>query len=135
MPVRSDNRKKYRYRSVREGTRVRRVYIGHGPVIDALLTRLARQREADRKDAAAAADLEKQYATIDGRVGEFVRECRAAVSAGLYDAGFHQRRGEWRRKRVACRVVEKPGGKVGQAEAVASPPQSPARNPAGNPTP
>ena len=92
--------KSYYYRSVREHGRVRKVYVGSGPVArqaaaadqeHALADRRRRERTATLRDAILAIDV----VASRGRE-EFIER----ASRFLEEAGYHYHRGSWRKKRV-----------------------------------
>jgi|SRR5580704_4089178 hypothetical protein len=103
--VRGDRR--YYYRSVREGGKVRRVYVGRGPVAEAAaeFDALARSVRDDARDRSKAAggDWQRRLAAaleplrrLDALVG-------ALAALTLVDAGYHRpHRGAWRRRTERC---------------------------------
>jgi len=90
----------YYYRKKREGGRVRSVYVGRaeqaqigvGIIEDERLNRKA-EREALRGIQQAEKEIDRQLATAGAAV-------YAIANAGLRVAGYHQHKGQWRRKRT-----------------------------------
>jgi hypothetical protein len=88
-------------RSIRDGTKVRRVYLGRGPAAQ-LAALLDDQRRADRlaRDEAWRAE-EARWATAEARLGELCELSESLARAALLAAGYHQHdRGAWRRRRM-----------------------------------
>jgi tRNA U55 pseudouridine synthase TruB len=91
----------YYYRSVRDGEKIRRVYVGAGEFArifaeEDLLRRTNRkaQREEER------AELERLEA-LAAPLEELSEAAEVLAHAYLVAAGFHEHRGEWRRTRSA----------------------------------
>jgi hypothetical protein len=89
----------YYYRKVREGGRVRSEYMGSG--LQAQLSaeedeskRRERkaQRAADRADRHAEAQIDRQFASVESAIA-------AMTHATMFAAGYHQHKGQWRKKR------------------------------------
>src|SRR5215211_1266116 len=100
----------YYYRSVRDGEKIRRVYVGAGEFARIfaegdLLRRTNRkaQREEER------AELERLEA-LAAPLEELSEAAEVLAHAYLVAAGFHEQRGEWRRTRSAraLRGCERP---------------------------
>lgn len=92
-------RRAYFYRKKRHGSRVRSIYVGSGP--DALRAfnqdlaeRKRRQAERDSLRASMAGEvaIERRFATAEKNIMVILR-------AELEAAGFHQHKGQWRKKR------------------------------------
>jgi tRNA U55 pseudouridine synthase TruB len=91
----------YYYRSVRDGEKIRRIYVGAGEFARIfaegdLLRRTNRkaQREEER------AELERLEA-LAAPLEELSEAAEVLAHAYLVAAGFHEHRGEWRRTRSA----------------------------------
>jgi len=89
----------YYYRSVRDGEKVRKVYVGAGEVARIcsetdILRRTGRraQREPER------AELERLKDLV-GPLEEVSEAAKVLVTAHLVDGGYRKRKGEWRRAR------------------------------------
>jgi hypothetical protein len=89
----------YYYRSVRDGEKVRKVYWGSGE-----LARIAHEREIMNRAARqherreSARELERLEA-LAAPVLELSEAAEILVRAHLIDAGYHRRKGEYRRAR------------------------------------
>jgi hypothetical protein len=91
----------YYYRSVRDGERVRKVYVGAGDIARICsetdtLRRTSRREQRER----GKAELER----LEGLVApleEVSDVAEVLVIAHLVDGGFRKRKGEWRRARRA----------------------------------
>lgn len=89
----------YYYRKRREGRRVVSEYVGVG-----LVAQLA--AEMDRTErvhkAAERAQWQREMAAhdaVDKRIDEVCAQVHTLTQAALVAAGFHQHKGQWRRKR------------------------------------
>lgn len=89
----------YYYRKVREGGRVRSKYVGTGIVAqicagddDAKRRDRATQRAADRATRQAEAQVDRQLAGVESAIA-------AMTHATLFAAGYHQHKGQWRKRR------------------------------------
>jgi hypothetical protein len=98
---RRDGRLYYYYRSVRDGERVRKVYVGAGEFARIcsetdILRRTSRRAQREREKA----ELER----LEGLVAPLEEVSEAAkvlLVAHLVDGGCRKRKGEWRRARSA----------------------------------
>ena len=93
----------YYYRTVREGGKVRKVYVGQGRQAEELARevehrRLERQaeREARQRDQAQVLLAEQMLAELRALTEVLVRLTMDA-------AGYHQHKGQWRRRRCQGR--------------------------------
>jgi hypothetical protein len=91
----------YYYRSVRDGGRVRKEYVGAGKIAQLVAhadetIRCSRQAKAEREreDLARARELASRAAELD-EVAE------ALARAEMVAAGYRRHKGEWRRRRDA----------------------------------
>ena len=91
--------RQYYYRSVREGKRVRKEYVGGGS-FSQLLTQIDERERLQREEEEAACKEEQERLQ---RSAEFLRELEEAAEilsrAQLLADGFHKHKGEWRRLR------------------------------------
>jgi hypothetical protein len=91
----------YYYRSVRDGEKVRKRYVGAGEFaricseID-ILRRSNRRAQRERERA----ELERLKALV-APLEEVSEAAKALLTAHLVDGGYHKRKGEWRRARSA----------------------------------
>ena len=90
----------YYYRSVRKGKRVRKEY-GGGGVLGKLAAEIDELERLQRKEEEASCKEERERLE---RSAGFLRELEEAAEiltrAELLVAGFHKRKGEWRRLRA-----------------------------------
>ena len=88
----------YFYRSVREGKKVLKQYVGCGPKAE----RAAREVEQRRRDRLAArealVDEQIRCAEADARLRELDELVTDLVRASLLAGGCYSHRGQWRRK-------------------------------------
>ena len=93
------NGRSYYYRKVRDGGRVRSKYVGSGIVAhicagddDDRRQERSAQRAADRATRQAEAQIDQQLAGVESAIA-------AMTHATLFAAGYHQHKGQWRKKR------------------------------------
>jgi hypothetical protein len=94
----------YYYRSVREGERVRKVYVGSGEFAEAL----AKSDEAIKriKQAEREAELERDRQEVEHLEAlaapalEIDEATEILARACLVANGYHRHKGEWRRERT-----------------------------------
>lgn len=98
---RGKNGNRYFYRSFRDaGGKVRKRYYGRGPM-GQLAANLGAAAQTERK--AAAEDWQKQkqqHDAVSAAVEAFCEECDLLLSAVMLAAGYHEHRGQWRRRRA-----------------------------------
>ena len=92
---------RYYTRSVRQGDRVMRQYVGTGPSAEAA-ARADRLRRGASEAARAAMRLAlSEIAEADAQVRAVCDAAETAVRAALISAGYHRHaRGAWRRRRA-----------------------------------
>jgi hypothetical protein len=101
MPWKVRNGRKYYYRSIREGGRVRTEYVGTGPAAEA--AELIDRFEGLERERANRAWRERRQATeaADQAVARAFAGVEVVARLALESAGFHRhKRGEWRRSRM-----------------------------------
>ena len=89
----------YFYRSVRRGDRIDKEYLGRGPEAEEA-ARQIEQRRQERQTVREA--LQKELAqrhVAEQQLHELQEVAYLLVRAVLTGAGYHRRRGEWRKKR------------------------------------
>ncbi len=91
----------YYYRSVRDGERVRKVYVGAGEFARIcsetdILRRTGRRAQRERERA----ELERLKDLV-GPLEGVSEAAKVLVTAHLVDGGYRKRKGEWRRARSA----------------------------------
>ena len=99
--------RRYYYRSVREGGRVRRVYVGNGPAAEAAaraaeVTR-AIQRSARQRSNTAGHEEQDRLDAARTPLGRLDALADILATLALIDAGYHRpNRGIWRRRKSPC---------------------------------
>ena len=89
----------YYYRSVREGKRVRKEYVGGG-ALGQLLAELDELERLQRKEEKAACKEEREHLEWSAAFLQELEEAAEILTrAQLLVAGFHKYKGEWRRLR------------------------------------
>ena len=101
MALERRNGNLYYYRSFRDGDKVRKVYVGAGEFARIfaegdILRRTGRKAQRETE----MAELERLEALI-APVEELSEAAEILVRAHLVDAGYHKRKGEYRRARSA----------------------------------
>ena len=99
MTLERRNGQLYYYRSVRDGEKVRKVYVGAGEVARIcsetdILRRTGRRAQRERERA----ELERLKDLV-GPLEEVSEAAKVLVTAHLVDGGYRKRKGEWRRAR------------------------------------
>jgi hypothetical protein len=86
----------YYYRSVRNGNKVRKVYLGSGHLAKRAARQDAKVRAKRAADEEELAELQTRLAGLD-QLGEEVQHgVDLLTEATLLSLGFHEHRGEWR---------------------------------------
>jgi hypothetical protein len=89
----------YYYHSVREGKRVRKKYVGGG-ALGQLLAQLDELERLQRKEKEASCKEEQErLERSTGFLSELEEAAQILTRAQLLVAGYHKRKGEWRRLR------------------------------------
>ena len=89
----------YYYRSVREGKRVRKEY-GGGGALGQLAAQLDELNRLQREEEEASCKEERERLERNaGFLQELEEAAEILIRAQLLAAGFHKRKGEWRRIR------------------------------------
>ena len=88
----------YQSRRTRDG-RVRKLYRGCGALAE-LTASLDAAAQAERKLTVEAWKQQKwQEKAVEAGLKDFGHECEILVQAALIAAGYHEHRGQWRRRR------------------------------------
>lgn len=91
--------REYYYRKVREGSRVRSVYVGRGELAQLTAALIAMQRE-DRSNQNQELRLEQALLrAFDLEVHAMEAVIITITEAALLAAGFHQHKRQWRKRR------------------------------------
>jgi hypothetical protein len=91
----------YYYHSVRDGEKVRKVYVGAGEFARIssetdILRRTSRRAQRERERA----ELERQKGLV-ALLEEVSEAAKVLLIAHLVDGGYRKHKGEWRRARIA----------------------------------
>ena len=89
----------YYYRSVREGKRVRKEYVGGGSFGQLLAQRDQLERLQRKEEEASWREERERLEQSAGFLQELEEAAEVLIRAQLLVAGFHKRKGEWRRLR------------------------------------
>ncbi len=92
---------RYYYRSVRDGGRVRKEYVGAGEIAEAVAhadETIRRVRELERARCRAEAE---RLEVLTAPVEELSEAAGILARAHLIAGGYHRHKGEWRRARSA----------------------------------
>jgi hypothetical protein len=89
----------YYYRSVRDGDRVRKLYIGRGPQAEALARQVAERRQAKLAEQEAWQRHLSQILSAEQHLQDVIELVDQMVRVVLLGAGCHEHHGEWRRRR------------------------------------
>ena len=103
MPWKARKGKLYYYRSVREGGRVRSEYIGAGKLapIVAEIDQLRKERRLqERWEAQTARNEFAELAATPEALALLLEQAQSAAAAALVEAGYHQHKRQWRKKRA-----------------------------------
>jgi len=89
----------YYYRSIRQGDRVIRTYIGRGQQAEQMAREVDQRRQQRQAQHQALVQEQARVAKADNLVRELHKLVKLLVQATLVDGGYHQHRGQWRRRR------------------------------------
>jgi hypothetical protein len=89
----------YYYRSVREGNRVRKEYIGSGQLAEALAQADETIRQRREQEAARWREEREHTEDLVAPLLELCEATKVLVRAHLIAEGWHEHKGEWRRAR------------------------------------
>ena len=89
----------YYYRSVREGNRVRKEYIGSGQIAQALAQADETIRHCREEEAARWREERERVEDLVAPLLELSEATRVLVRAHLVAGGWHRHNGEWRKVR------------------------------------
>ena len=90
----------YLYKKVRDGDRVRSVYVSGGTFFQEMDEVLNREREA--KNERARLEEQKEQEEIEAterNIREIDQQIREELSAVLTASGYHHHKGQWRKRR------------------------------------
>src|SRR5688500_18152237 len=90
----------YYYRKRRVGRRVVSEYVGRNEKAEIVAAQDALKRSEHQIAREAEAGFQAEAAVVDKLVAGFHSEVKATLQITLESAGFHQHKGQWRRKRA-----------------------------------
>ncbi|MCE9525809.1 MAG: hypothetical protein K8R36_07120 [Planctomycetales bacterium] len=90
---------KYFYRSIRIGDRVKKVCLGRGFRAIAESEMIEERKKARSEATAAQRQDEERIKEADSLLREFTERVEIFVTTTLLLAGWHNHKGEWRRRR------------------------------------
>lgn len=91
------NGRRYYYRSVRDGDRVVRVYLGSDARAEAFAAKVEKAVAERKAQRAAAAAQEARIATAMASLDDLNTLAEAVVHAAFTEAGYHYTSGKWRK--------------------------------------
>lgn len=89
----------YYYRSVRKNGKPSKVYLGRGPAAREAATQVAQAQQTRQADRAAVAAELSRLAPAIAAMDELCTLAQLLTRATLLAGGFHEHRGQWRRRR------------------------------------
>jgi hypothetical protein len=89
---------RYYYRSIRDGDRTRKIYIGTGGNAHALARAQAEKQQQRQAERAAVVAEEAITAGAEAALEELLQLTDLLFRTAMMLAGFQCRRGEWRRR-------------------------------------
>jgi hypothetical protein len=92
----------YYYRSVREGQRVRKEYVGGGTLGQLLSLHDELERCLRKEEETSWKEEQERLKRSAGFVRELEEAAQILTRAQLLVSGFHKRKGEWRRLRESA---------------------------------
>ena len=93
------NRRRYYYKSERDGGRVKTTYVGPGES-GVLFSLLALEDRAEREAEREQRKFEREeFEAEEKTVADWFDDVQAAAEDAMIAAGFHKHKGQWRRKR------------------------------------
>lgn len=101
---------RYYYRSVRDGGRVTKQYVGKGPFAE-LHAQMDAEEQAEREAKREAWRRKRaEMDAIDAQIGEWWDAGTVLLKAVLYSEGYYQHdRGEWRKRRASIQRCDEAG--------------------------
>jgi hypothetical protein len=91
--------RKYYYRKVREGNRVRSIYVGADENACLVAEVDAKCRQSYTDEHAAARRVREFHDQVDDQINQILSITEILTEGALMAAGFHTRKREWRRVR------------------------------------
>ena len=89
----------YFYRSIRQGDRIVKQYLGRGHEAEAAVREIEERRSEQEARRAACQEELARIAVAEQHLADLQTLAKIIIHAVLTSAGCHKRKGEWRRKR------------------------------------
>jgi hypothetical protein len=99
MAWKTINGRRYYYKSERVGGRVKSTYFGAGESGTLMANMVAFERLERAADREELREQREDFMTEETVVSEWFDGVQAVADAAMIAAGFHQYKGQWRRKR------------------------------------
>ena len=99
MAWKTINGRRYYYKSERAGGRVKTTYFGAGEAGTLMAEMVAIERLERAADREGLREQREEFMAEETVVSEWFDGVQAVADAAMIAAGFHQHKGQWRRKR------------------------------------
>jgi hypothetical protein len=99
MAWKTINGRRYYYKSERSGGRVKSTYFGAGESGSLMAEMVALERLERAADREELREQRDEFMAEETVVSEWFDGVQAVADAAMIAAGFHQHKGQWRRKR------------------------------------
>jgi hypothetical protein len=86
-------------RSIRRGGRVTSEYVASGPTAELIAEKDRRVRALRRLAASDEAEEHRRWDELDRALNALAADARGLAHAALTEAGFHQHKRQWRKRR------------------------------------
>ena len=99
MGLKNRDGRSYYYRTHRDGKKVRKLYVGAGELAYIASQLDEAKRRKREQEAACFRETQERLEREAAFLGELEEVTKILTRAHLIAAGYHKRRGEWRRER------------------------------------
>jgi hypothetical protein len=99
MAWKTINGRRYYYKSERVGGRVKSTYFGAGESGSLMAEMVALERLERAADREEFREQREEFMAEEAAVSEWFDGVQSVADAAMIAAGFHQHKGQWRRKR------------------------------------
>jgi hypothetical protein len=99
MAWKTINGRRYYYQSERAGGRVKSTYFGAGESGTLMANMVAFERLERAADREQLREERQESDAEETAISEWFDQVQAVADAAMISAGFHQHKGQWRRKR------------------------------------
>jgi hypothetical protein len=97
--------KSYYYRKVRDGNRVRSVYVGHDFYAESQAKLIENDRWTRRDEREDMRGMQRADKDLDRQIKDVENTVSALTQASFSAAGYHNHRGQWRKKRHDANAI------------------------------